>query len=155
MNPPQEVVCQFLGGRLPEPHHATALGVHRAQDVADRPVLAPRVHPLQADQEGAPPVGVEQLLQLAQLLPVLLDLLGRVLVALVVVLEPRIDVLELYFAAGCHSEPIDIFHLEPPTCDAIVMLDFAARKWIALRLRVLPTRTHASTPRPRQLTLNP
>ena len=114
VNPPQEVVCQFLGGRLLEPHHTTALGVHRTQEVVDRPVFTPRVHPLQADQEGAPSIRVEQLLQFAQLFLVLLNLLGRFLVALVVVLEPRIDVLELYFAAGRHSEPIDIFHLDPP-----------------------------------------
>ena len=68
VNPPQEVVCQLLGGRLLEPRHATALRVHRAQDVVDRPVLAARVHPLQADQERAPSIGVEQLLELAQLL---------------------------------------------------------------------------------------
>ena len=116
VNPPQEIVGQFLGGRLLERRHSTALGIHRTQDVVDRPVLAPRVHPLQADQEGAPSIGVEQLLQFAQLFPVLLNLLGRVLVALVVVLEPRIDVLELDFAARRHSEPIDIFHLDPPIC---------------------------------------
>ena len=118
MNPPQEIVGQFLGSRLLERRHSTALGVHRAQEMVNRPVLAPRVHPLQADQEGAPSIRVEQLLQLAQLFPVLLNLLGRFLVALVVVLEPRIDVLELDFAAGRHSEPIDIFHLDPPTMHA-------------------------------------
>ena len=99
VNPPQEVVCQFLGGRLLEPHHTTALGIHRTQEVVNRPVLARRVHPLQADQEGAPSVGIEQFLQRSQFLLVLLNLLGRFLVALVVVLEPRIDVLELDFAA--------------------------------------------------------
>ena len=64
--------------------------------------------------EGAPSIGVEQLLEFSQLLLVLLNLRGRFLVALVVVLEPLIDVLEPYFAAGRHSESIDIFHLEPP-----------------------------------------
>ena len=114
VNPPQEIVGQFLGGRLLERRHSTALGVHRTQDVVDRPVLARRVHPLQADQEGAPSIGVEQLLQFAQLLLVLLNLLGRFLVALVVVLEPRIDVLELDFAAGRHSEPLGTISFGPP-----------------------------------------
>ena len=61
------------------------------------PSLPPRVHPLQADQERALSIRVEQLLQIAQFLAVSLNLLGRVLVALVVVLEPRIDVLEFDF----------------------------------------------------------
>jgi hypothetical protein len=82
--------------------------------VVDRPVLAPHVHPLQADQEGAPSIGIEQLLQIAQLRLVLLNLRSRLLVVRVVVFERRIDVLELNFAAGRHSESIDIFHLDPP-----------------------------------------
>ena len=48
VDPPQEIVRQFLDGRLPESHHSTALRVHRAKDVVDRPVLASRVHSLQA-----------------------------------------------------------------------------------------------------------
>ena len=109
---------QLFGGRLLERRHATALGVHRPEDMVNRPVLSPRVHPLQADQERALAIRVEQLLQLAEFFPVSLDLLGRVLVALMVVLEPRIDVLELDFGARRHSEPIEVFHFAPPLLDS-------------------------------------
>jgi hypothetical protein len=55
------------------------------------PVLARGVHPLQAEQNGAPAIGVKELLERSQLLLVLLDLVRRLLVALVVVFEARVD----------------------------------------------------------------
>ena len=82
MDPPEEIVRKLLGGRLLEPHHFAALWIHRTQDVIDRPVLAPCVQRLQAEQERSPSIGIEQLLQFPQPLLVMLDLLGRLLVAL-------------------------------------------------------------------------
>ena len=67
MDPPQEIVRKLLGGRLLEPHHFAALWIHRAQDVTDRPIFAPCVERLQADQERSPSIGVEQLLQFSSL----------------------------------------------------------------------------------------
>ncbi len=114
MDPPQEIVRTLLGGRLLERHDFAALGIHRTQDVTDRPVLAPRVHRLQADQERSPSIGIEQLLQFSQPLPVVLDVLGRLLVAFVMVLERRVDVFELDCGAGRHSEAFHIVHFAPP-----------------------------------------
>ncbi len=62
-NPPEEIVSQFVDSGLLERHHSTPLGIHRAQDVVYRPILARRIHSLQADQQGTPSVGVERLLQ--------------------------------------------------------------------------------------------
>ena len=84
--------------------------VHRTQNVIDRSVLASRVHPLQADEQGALPIGVEQLLERSQLLLVLLDLFSRVLVVIVVALKAGIDFLELYLAAGGDPEAVEISH---------------------------------------------
>ena len=114
MDPPQEIVRKLKGGRLLERHHFAALWIHRTQDVIDRPVLAPCVERLQADQERSPSIGIEQLLQFSQPLPVVLDLLGRLLVAFVMVLEPRVDVFELDSGAGQHSEAFHIVHFAPP-----------------------------------------
>ena len=114
VDPPQEVVGAFLGGRLLEPHHLAPLRVHRAQEVVDRPVLAPRVQRLQTDQERPPPLGVEQLLEFLQPLPVVLGLLGRLLVALVRGLEPWVDVIEFHGGAGPHPEALDVVHTVPP-----------------------------------------
>ena len=80
------------------------------------PSLPAGVQPLQADEERAAPVGVEKRLQRPQLLAVSFDLLGCLLVALVVVLEARIDVLQSNLVAWVHPEPIDVFHVEPPSC---------------------------------------
>ena len=63
MDPPEEIVRKLLGGRLLECHDLAALGIHRSQDVIDRPVLSPGVQRLQADQERSPSIGIEQLLQ--------------------------------------------------------------------------------------------
>ena len=114
MDPPQEIVGKLQGGRLLERHHFAALGIHRTQDVIDRPVLAPCVQRLQAEQERSPSIGIEQLLQFSQPLPVVLDVLGRLLVAFVVVLEPRVDVFELDGGAGQHSEAFHVVHFAPP-----------------------------------------
>ena len=98
MDSPQEIVRQLLGCRLLERHHSAALRIHRTQNVVDRSVLSAAVHGLQADQERAPTIGVEQLLKLPQLLLVMLDLVRRFLVAIVVIFERRVDVLELDLA---------------------------------------------------------
>ena len=88
MDPPQEIVGKLKGGRLLERHHFAALWIHRTQDVIDRPVLAPCVHRLQAEQERSPSIGIEQFLQFSQpLLGSASIVLGRLLVALVMVLE--------------------------------------------------------------------
>ena len=80
----------------------------------DRPVLASGVEGLQADQERSPSIGIEQLLEFSQPLPVLLDLLDRLLVAFVMVFETRVDVLELDSGARLHSEPFQIVHFAYP-----------------------------------------
>jgi hypothetical protein len=81
--------------------------------VVDRSVLAPGTHALEADQKRAPPIRVEELLESAQLLPVVLDLLGRFGVALVVALELRINASELHLAPDCHPETLEVLHFLP------------------------------------------
>ena len=93
MDPPQEIVGKLHGGRLLERDHSAALWIHRTQDVVDRPVLAPCVQSLQTDQDRLASIDEEQFLQLSQFLLVVLDLLGRLLVAFVMVFERRVDVL--------------------------------------------------------------
>jgi hypothetical protein len=63
------------------------LRIHGAEHVIDDPILAARVHRLQADEQRALAFGVEQLLQRPELAAVLLDLGRRVLAALMVALE--------------------------------------------------------------------
>ena len=100
MDPPQEIVRQFLGGRLLKPHNFAALWIHRTQDVIDRPVLAPCIERLQAEQQRSCSICIEQLLQFSQPLLVVPDFLGRLLVALMMVRKPRIDVFKLDGGAG-------------------------------------------------------
>jgi hypothetical protein len=80
MNPPQEVVRQLFGRRLLESRDLTALRVHGAQDVIDRAVLAARIHSLKADEERRATIGVEQLLELPELVLIVPKLSFRVLV---------------------------------------------------------------------------
>ena len=95
VRPPQEIVGQFLGRGLAERRHPATLGVHRPQDVADRPVLSARVHCLQADQQRLASLRIEQRLEFPEPFLELCDLLIRRLVILVTVLESRIGILEL------------------------------------------------------------
>jgi len=114
MDPPQEIVRTPLGRRLLERDQFAALWIHRTEDVTDRAVLAPYVQRLQAEPERAPCIGIEHLLQFSQPLLVVLDLLDRVLVALVMVLGPRVDVLKLDGGARRHPEALHVIHLAPP-----------------------------------------
>ena len=68
-----------------------ALRVHRRGHVVDDAVLAAGVHRLQTDQQGAAALGVQQFLQDAQPLTVVLDLGRRGAVRLVVAFERRIE----------------------------------------------------------------
>jgi len=61
VNTPKKIVCELVCGRLPKLCHTTALGFMRKK-VTYRSILATGVHALKADQNGALPVGVEQLL---------------------------------------------------------------------------------------------
>ena len=108
MNAPQEIVCLLLEGGLPKTRHATALRVHGAQDVADRPVFASRVQPLQTDEDGAAPVGVEKRLESAELLAVPFEFFGCVLAALVVVRETGVHFLQPDLVTWAHPEPIEL-----------------------------------------------
>ena len=103
MDPPQEIVRTLEGGRLLERNDFAALWIHRTQDVIDRPVLAPGVQRLQADQKRSPSIGVEQLLQFSQSLLVVLDLLARLLVAFVMGFKTWVDVFKFDGCAGRHS----------------------------------------------------
>ena len=107
---PEEIVRRLLLGRDLESVDARALRVHRAEDVSDGAVLAPRVHPLQDDEQRAPVLGVEEILQLPQPARVLRVLrLGRFL-ALVLVLERRVDRGEFDLASGRDPEPLAVEH---------------------------------------------
>ena len=110
---PQEVVRGLLRRGLPEWDHPASLRIHRGEDVVDRPVLAAGVHRLEAHEEGMAPLGVEQVLKRAQPLLAALDLLERLLVLLVAVLEAGVEVLERELASGLHAEPIEIAHFGP------------------------------------------
>jgi hypothetical protein len=57
---------------------------------------------------------MEQFLKLSQLLLVVLDLLGSLLVAFVTVFEIWVDVFKLDRDAGSDSEAIHIFHFAIP-----------------------------------------
>ena len=93
----------------------------------DRPVLAPCVQRLQADQERSPSIGIKQLLQFSQLLPVVLDFLGRLLVAFVMVLEPRVDIFEMDGGAGRHPEAFDDSSLRTCPIPALSAIDILLR----------------------------
>jgi len=83
--------------------------------VIDGSVLAAGVHCLQADQQRVPPFRVEEVLQFAQLLLVMRNLLGRLRVVRVMVFERRIDVFELDARSWGDPEPLQIAHYSPPS----------------------------------------
>jgi hypothetical protein len=60
-------VGELPGRRDLEAGHLDPLGIHRPEDVADHPVLSPRVGGLEDHQEPVAPLGVEQFLFLAGL----------------------------------------------------------------------------------------
>ena len=68
MNPPQEIVIQFLSARLFEGCHGAALRIDAGHDVFDGAVFPRRVHSLQNDQQRALVFGVEQIVQRGELL---------------------------------------------------------------------------------------
>ena len=108
---PQKVVGSSTGGGLLECRHAATLRVHRAQHVVDHAIFAAGVQGLQADEKGMAVLCVEQVLELAEFLLIIGDLLGRGLVALVAVREGGIDLLEFYFGSRRNFEPFQGFHL--------------------------------------------
>lgn len=114
MRPPQEIVRGLLSRRRAKSGDRAALGVHGAQKMLDRPILAGRIEPLQADEERAPPLHVKHLLQIGEPLAVLLDLGGRRLRALVVILEGGVEVGEPHPCAGPNAESFQIVHGRAP-----------------------------------------
>ena len=81
MNPPQEIVVKLLDAGLLERRDLAALRIEAFHHVADRAVLAGRVHALQHHQQRAAVLGVEPIAEVAEDGDVLIDLLaGRLLV---------------------------------------------------------------------------
>ena len=78
--------------------------------MVDGAVLAGGVPALQADQQRALALGVHQVLQVAQLLGVGLDLGQGVLVGLVLVLEAGVDLAQIDLAARLHAELLVVVH---------------------------------------------
>ena len=93
----------FRGG-LFERRNAAALRVHGAQNVVDDAVFAAGVDGLKANEERMPVLGVEQVLQLAELLLIVLDFIGRGLWAFVTTGERRVEFLEPDFASRLDFE---------------------------------------------------
>ena len=60
---PEEIVRQFLGGRLLEAVNRAALRVHRPDHMPAHAVLSGRIDALQDDQQSMLAFGIEQLLQ--------------------------------------------------------------------------------------------
>jgi len=77
---PQEVVLQFRLARVLEAEHLAALRIDARHHVLDGAVLAGRIHGLEDQQHGLSVGGVEQLLEGAQVLHMLLQARGVVLV---------------------------------------------------------------------------
>jgi hypothetical protein len=63
MNAPQEVVVAFFLRWLFEALDMDALGIHGADHVPARAILAGAVDALQYDKEAVPPIGIELPLQ--------------------------------------------------------------------------------------------
>jgi hypothetical protein len=114
MDPPEKIMIEFDLRRLLERYDIAPLRIHGTEDMIDRPVLSPGVKGLQTDQERPISIGVEQFLQIPQFLSIMLDLLGRILVSLVMVLEFRIEILQLDVGSGQDSEAFQIFQWEAP-----------------------------------------
>ena len=70
MGSPKEVVAGFERRGHLEGGDVATLGVDAGEDVADGTVFAGCVHALQDDEQGLALVGVEDVLQICELLPV-------------------------------------------------------------------------------------
>ncbi len=71
MATPQEVVVRLNGRGHLERRHVAALRVDAREDVADGPVFACGIHPLQHDQQATLGARIQDFLQTVDLLPVL------------------------------------------------------------------------------------
>ena len=78
--------------------------------MVDDAVFAAGVDGLEADEKGMAVLGVEQILELAEFLLIVGDLLGRGLVALVAVGEGGVHFLEFYFGSRRNFELFQIVH---------------------------------------------
>jgi hypothetical protein len=67
MDSPEEVVIELEGTGLFEAGHLDADRIGQVKNVADGPVLAARIHPLQDEKDGVLVFGVDEALQIGQL----------------------------------------------------------------------------------------
>jgi hypothetical protein len=97
------------------------LRIERAEDVVDRAVLAPGVHRLEDDQQGALLFGVEEGLERGELAAIELRLLFGGVLGLVVGLERRIDVAKAERTANGHPEFVPVVQLSLPSRFALYL----------------------------------
>src|SRR5579863_4388097 len=97
---------RLLGRRLAKLRDAAALGIHRAEEVLDRPVLPGSIEPLQADEERPAPLHVEHLLKITEALAIVLDLTRRSFLALLAILEGGVDVGEVHSCSRPNPESL-------------------------------------------------
>src|SRR4029077_12774262 len=93
-DPPEKIVGELDLARLPEAEHGGALRVHGVEHVAHHAVLAAGVEGLQYDEQRLVTVRIQQVLQLAQALEVLLDLRPRLFVRYVLTRVGGVDLAE-------------------------------------------------------------
>src|SRR5262249_48471516 len=101
---PEEIMVEILCARVFETEDLTSLRVHAGHDMLDRAVFPGGIHGLKYQQHGVPVVRIEQTLQGAQLLRVLLQEPLIVIFGFEVTLHRRRQFVKPDFLAWMNSE---------------------------------------------------